>query len=109
MSYCSCDYEPSRFYTRKWVTKSRKKAFCGECGNAIEPGSAYEYVAAFGDGFSTFKTCERCADLRDSLVGENGCVVHGKLVDEYFEYLNGFMHSDAAWEQYRKIFRQGKS
>lgn len=106
MSYCTCDYEPAEFYTRTWINRSKKPAKCCECGARIEPGSSYEYVAAKWDGyFGTFKTCERCADLRDSMVGESGCISHGELREEYRELLLGVMENyDAEYQQYDKVF-----
>jgi len=107
MSYCSCDFEPVDFYHKTWVAKCRKATKCQECYLEIPIGQPYEKVVAVWDGeFSTFKTCERCADLRDSLVGDGGCVSHGNLKDEYSEYLSGLLDEEQAQAQYKKIFRR---
>jgi hypothetical protein len=61
---CSCDWEPARFYDAK-IRTSRKTHRCEECHGEIRPGEKYEHVSGCWDyGVSTFKTCERCVDLR---------------------------------------------
>jgi len=64
MMDCFCDYEPPEFYN-KYSLRARKVHRCEECGGEIRAGEKYEYVSGKWCGdFSTFKTCERCADLR---------------------------------------------
>jgi hypothetical protein len=45
--------------------KARKQHNCYECRGAINPGESYERAAGKWDGdFCEFKTCSRCAELR---------------------------------------------
>lgn len=77
--YCFCDFDSPEFYD-KYQPTARKRHKCCECGGDIMPGEKYEYVSGKWDGqFDTFKTCERCCDLR-IWVKNNvpcHCFVHG--------------------------------
>ena len=65
MSYdCSCDYTPPEFYHRE-LRRARKEHRCAECDGRILAGEQYEHVRGKWDGYvGTFKTCERCVDIR---------------------------------------------
>ena len=67
----------------------------------IEKGDVYEYIAGKWDYFDTFKTCEKCADLRDSLMDVT-CPALGDLRESYIEYLNevGLVRYDEARDMY---------
>lgn len=84
---CYCDsYEAPEFFREKTVT-ARAEHTCCECRHKIQPGEQYQYVTGKWDGmFDTFHTCERCADLRDSL-REIGCPAIGGLFEEYGEHM----------------------
>lgn len=61
---CSCDWDPPRFYNSA-IRMARKVHRCEECPAEIQPGEKYEHVSGCWDyGVSTFKTCQRCIDLR---------------------------------------------
>ena len=86
MSACECDSEAPEFFRETWV-KARKEHKCCECWKVINPGDEYQYTAGFWEGrLYTYKTCERCSDLRDAL-GEVVCPVYGQLKEAYMEYL----------------------
>lgn len=61
---CFIDYEGPRFYEMSW-RKARKEHRCCECGETILPGTSYEYVAGYWDDFGTYKTCDRCVQVRE--------------------------------------------
>ena len=52
----------------------------------IVAGEEYQYISGKWDCFDTFKTCEKCADLRDSLMDVD-CPALGELRESYVEYL----------------------
>lgn len=85
MSYdCSCDYDPASVYTAT-RPKARKSHKCEECGGPIKPGETYERVFGVWDGYaSTFKTCERCFDLRQWVKNNVPCFcwAHGNMLDD---------------------------
>jgi len=83
---CCFDYDPPEFITVK-IVKARKQHKCCECGGVIGKGEEYEYISGKWDYFDQFKTCEKCADLRDSLMGVL-CPAFGDLRESYLEYLN---------------------
>ena len=88
---CFCDYEAPEFYDRTERT-ARKRHRCCECGHDIQPGERYEHVSGKWDGqLNTFKTCEACVDLRDSLSAHSGCFQHEGLSEEYYEYLRNVL------------------
>lgn len=61
---CSCDYDPAAFYLCS-IRKARKQHRCDECAGTVMPGEKYEHATGKWDsGVYTFKTCERCVDLR---------------------------------------------
>lgn len=85
MSCCIIEDGPDVF-TEEW-RKARKVHRCCECRSKIEIDETYEYIKGLWDGhWSEYKTCEKCADLRDSL--ENvGCPFFGGLAEVYTEWL----------------------
>lgn len=51
---------------RKTV-RARKAHTCCECRRTIAPGTAYERTdGIWSEAAASFKTCERCARIRDS-------------------------------------------
>jgi hypothetical protein len=62
---CYCDYEMPEFHSRRDVKSCREGFQCEECSRSVPPGEPYEYVSGRWGGFmSSFKTCQRCVDLR---------------------------------------------
>ena len=58
---------------------------CFECGNEIAPGQKYERVTALYDGlFGTFKTCQRCRNLRVWVQNNVPCLcwAHGNMHED---------------------------
>ena len=87
MSLCCTDFEAAEFY-RENMRNAAKKHTCCECNSLIQPGDEYQYISGKWEGtFYTFKSCEKCADLRDSL-NNIWCVALGDLRFEYKEYLD---------------------
>jgi len=87
MSACCTDYEPPEFYKERWIV-ARKTHICCECKAEIQKGEMYQYITGKWDGMlETFKTCEKCAGLRESL-NDVWCVALGELKFEYREYLD---------------------
>lgn len=61
---CYCDGDPAQVYNVT-LPRARKSYHCEECGGAIRAGERYERVFAVWDNSpSTYRTCERCRDLR---------------------------------------------
>lgn len=86
MSDCYCDYEPATFYNRA-VPTARKPHRCEECGGPIKAGEKYESVSALWPdlgGVCTFKTCERCCDIRQWLQNNLPCFcwAHGNMLED---------------------------
>jgi len=85
MSCCIADDGPEVF-TEEW-RKARKVHRCCECRSKIEIDETYEYIKGLWDGhWSEYKTCEKCADLRESL-SEVTCPYYTGLADAYADYL----------------------
>ena len=86
MSSC-CIYEDGPdVFSEAW-RKARKLHRCCECGSDIENGEVYEYVKGLWDGhWSEYKTCEKCADLRESL-SDVTCPYYEGLSEAYTEWL----------------------
>lgn len=100
---CYCDYDRPEFISTT-IRTARKTHKCCECGHIIQPNEKYEHVAGKWDGdFSTFNTCEMCADLRDSLVDNGGCYQYGGLNEEYWEHLHTVLPCGAD-EMHARIF-----
>jgi hypothetical protein len=88
MSYdCYCDYDPAEFYFAR-IRTARKQHKCEECAEPILPGDKYEAVIGKWDGFiSTFKTCERCVDIRTWTKNNVPCLcwAHGNTIEDCWE------------------------
>lgn len=94
MMDCYCDYDIPQVY-RKRIPTARKRHRCYECGGAITIGEKYEYVASLCDGdFGTFKTCERCIDIRVWVKNNAPCFCwgHGNMIEDAREAIG-----DAWW------------
>jgi len=84
MTCCYPDHYPD-FYKETWRTANTSHRCC-ECEATIQPRETYQYISGKWDGsVLTFKTCEKCADLRESLQ-ESWCVSLGDLKQEYLEF-----------------------
>lgn len=86
---CVCDYDPAEFYSAT-IRKARKQHKCYECSGAILAGEKYERVVGKWEYLDTFKTCERCVDLRTWVKNNIPCVcwAHGNLHDDLRENVN---------------------
>ena len=93
---CFCDYDAPAFYNRT-MPKARKPHKCYECRGEILAGETYESVTGKWDYVDTFKTCDRCLDLRTWVQNNVPCVcwAHGNLHDDLRETVN------AAWDRAR--------
>ncbi len=81
---CDCDGDPPLFY-RSSVLRARGTHKCFECAGVISPGESYEYVAGKWDGeVESFRTCERCYDLRVWVKNSVPCFcwAHGNMLDD---------------------------
>lgn len=66
-SCCYDDNEPAAVYEEQWRT-ARKQHKCCECAGEISKGSDYQFISMLQGGtWYKYKTCEPCADLRESL------------------------------------------
>lgn len=80
---CYCDYEPPDFCHVE-VRAARKEHRCCECSGHIMKGEKYEYVRGKWEGsLMTFKTCERCHDIRQWTENNVPCLcwAYGNIVD----------------------------
>lgn len=87
---CYCDYEPAEFFQSS-KPRARKEHRCYECGGRILPGEQYEYVVGKWSGdFSSFKTCERCHDIRKWVENNVPCAcwAYGNLDEDAKETIN---------------------
>ena len=96
----SCDYDPPEFAETSWP-KARKEHVCCECGYIIPKGEKYERYSGKWDGrMGVYTTCERCADLRGSLVEYTcGCWTFTELFEAYWEHLR-----DSEVEGYEEVY-----
>jgi hypothetical protein len=70
MSIVCCPLEGGGdFYpvvSRAVVRTARKEHVCIECGEAITPGTRYEFTSGIWDGIpDAFKTCLSCVEIRN--------------------------------------------
>lgn len=101
---CYCDYDQPDFYKRVW-RKASKEHRCCECGYTIKKGETYEYVSGKWDGsLGSYKTCERCVDLRASL---GDCYEHRGLFEDYGEQIAYVV--DDQIEQVQKVLDMHRS
>lgn len=90
---CGCgDDEAPDIFRQTWV-KAKKEHRCYECKKIISPGDDYEYIFGvwWGDA-SSYHTCEKCADLRDSLQALGFCSTIGDLLADHKEYLQEYVN-----------------
>ena len=84
----SCCYE--QFATPVFNQEARKAAkeyCCSECGIKIQKGDQYERISMLQEGqWFDYKTCEKCADLRESL-SDVDCPYYEGLSECYTEHL----------------------
>lgn len=70
-----CDCEQPDAMT-KTVRRARISHTCCECGDAIAPGTQYEYVSGIWEGCAlAFKTCLQCVGAKNYYVAE--CMPRG--------------------------------
>jgi len=102
MSACYCDADRPEFVERNEYT-ARKQHRCCECGRKIEPGTRYIRYSGKWDGeFMTYKRCESCDDLAESLE-EVMCVWIGGLQECYADYLDS-IGKTLDEDTYRRLF-----
>lgn len=80
---CTCDYDAPSFYSRA-IRKARKEHKCEECSGVIRPGESYEYVCGKWEWVDSFKTCERCVDIRQWVKNNVPCLcwAHGNMIED---------------------------
>ncbi len=84
------DYDPVELW-RSNLRRARKRWFCCECGDPIEPGDLYEHVCTLAEGaWEDWRTCARCANVADDFF--RGRMLGGMV--EYFEEEFGFDYRD---------------
>ncbi len=89
---CECDLDNGPSIFRANIVKARKQYKCYECHSIIEIGEQYEYIFGVWNGESdVFHTCEKCADLRDSMEELGFCPTYGELLADHKEYLNEYV------------------
>jgi len=88
---CSCDFdEPPKVFSQR-IVKAKKPHKCCECRKEIKPGDTYEYTfGVWGGDAAAYKTCEPCADLRESLQDAGFCMYFGGLKSAHEEYLSEY-------------------
>lgn len=91
------DY-PARIWKERYP-KAKKSYRCDECGGAINPGDEYYYNFCVDyDGYqSTYRACEKCSDLWDSLEELGYCRMLGELRNAYQLYLQEVLGQSNAW------------
>jgi RNase P subunit RPR2 len=85
MSYdCVCDYDQQPRFYNCVIRTARKPHICDECGGPILPGDKYEFVSGRWEYVYTFKTCERCRDIRVWTKNNVPCLcwAHGNMIDD---------------------------
>ena len=83
---CLCDDYPS--FHRSSIVRGRKEYRCHECGEVIPRGVPHEYyVQKFDGDVRYYRTCERCADLRQSYIDMGYCVTLGDLWQDHLDML----------------------
>ena len=67
MSGCCFNEDAPDVYAEKWFS-ARRQYKCCECRALIDIGDDYQRITMLYDGrWSRYRTCEKCADLRESL------------------------------------------
>lgn len=84
---CDCDDEGPAFM-RVNEKRARRSHRCCECKETISAGHTYEHTSGKWEGeIETFRTCERCADLRASYLAMGYCVAFGTLWSDHYDML----------------------
>jgi hypothetical protein len=89
---CFCDYEMPAVYSTS-TPKAKKEHCCEECQRAIHPGEQYERVWGIWDGYaSTFKTCQRCLNLREYVKAHVPCFcwAHANMIEDAINTAEGW-------------------
>jgi hypothetical protein len=84
MSYdCSCDYDAPVFYIQE-IRKARKVHKCDECAGTVAVGETYEHVRGKWEYVDTFKTCQRCHNIRQWVKNNVPCLCwsHGNTIED---------------------------
>lgn len=90
----SCEYEGGQYCMRTVWRKARKQHRCCECRKIIAIGEEYEYISGVWDGTpDSFHTCEKCADLRDSMTELGFCFIFGRLLEDHAEYVREYVRN----------------
>lgn len=91
---CFCDYEMPSVHSVS-TPKARKEHQCEECRRPIREGEQYERVWGVWDGdMSTFKTCQRCLNLREYVKAHVPCFcwAHGNVIEDAINTAEGWNH-----------------
>lgn len=89
---CGCDDMDGPSVFREKTVKARKLYKCYECGTKINPGELCDYIFGVWEGdVSSFYTCEKCVDLRDSLSALGFCMNFGSLIEDHQEYITEYI------------------
>ena len=85
---CGCDFVDGPDVFNEKIVKARKEHKCCECHRVILKGEEYGYVFGVWEGEArTYKTCEQCNDLRESLEQLGFCLTFENLKEEHEEYI----------------------
>ncbi len=88
---CECDDDGPALFKEDMV-KAKKQHKCCECCKPINPGDVYEYAfGVWGGDAGSFHTCEKCSDLRQSLIAAGFCLAFGELQYGHQEYLENYV------------------
>lgn len=84
---CECWSEGPTFYNEARV-RARKVHRCCECAEDIEPGHEYQRISGkWEHEVASYKTCTRCADLREAYSEKGYCWYFGTLWDDHLDML----------------------
>ena len=91
---CGCDDGEGPEVFNEKLVKASKDHKCCECGRTISKGEVYNYIFGVWEGDAmTFKTCEECNDLRDSLEAMGFCFSFGDLKASHQEYISEYVNN----------------
>ena len=83
---CGCDIEYPSVFSETFPV-ARKPHRCCECYQTINPRDLYQNCTLLFEGeWATYKTCERCSDLRESLK-DVMCIPFEGLKEGYLYWL----------------------
>ncbi len=87
MGACCYEFSPADVYREEWPVANKEHCCC-ECGTLIGKGTDYQHITQLWEGeWWDYKTCELCADLRDSLADVDCPAMEG-LAECFTEWLN---------------------